>query len=173
MPSITVDGEQWDGPEDRLFNFTLSRFAYADSVLSALANNKDEEQAEILINNLIASLYVPHGYQWDTVPLEMKANDQRAKRVASIPQNDKLAAILNYRALRGNLVKTYWRVFDGGNEEPYQAGLFGTIYDVCASGIFGDIDNTEKQLLFRVMGYMQHKLEQDERTAARIDAQTP
>lgn len=171
LPSLTIDGLAWEGPEDRLFNFTLSRFAHVDSLLSALAANQDEAHAETLINNLIAALYVPAGYQWTTIPVELKATDARAQCVASIPQNDKLAAILNYRALRGHLAKTYWRVFEGGDEEPFQAGLFGTIYDVCASGIFGDIDNTEKQSLFRVMGYMQHQLEKDERNAKRLQTQ--
>lgn len=164
LPKFTLEGTEWEGPEDRLFNFTLARFAYCDSILSALASNPDEK----LINGLVAALYAPKGYQWENIPHEIKENDLRAKRIAALPQETKLAAILNYRALRGHLAKTYWRVFEGGDDEPLDAGLFGTIYDVCASGIFGDMDGTEQQPLFRVMGYMQHQLQKDERQEQKL-----
>lgn len=163
IPELTIGDTTWSGPDDRLGCFTLARFAFCDSMLAALAHAPDEGY----IDKLLGALYQPKGSAWTNERIE-----EYAQRLQPLPPLDKLAAILNYRALRGQLTKVYWRVFEGGDDEPMESGLFGMIYDVCASGLFGDYAATKEQPLRDVMGYMQHQLEKDERTEARMKAQT-
>lgn len=161
FPSFRHDGTGWAGPADRLENFTVSRFAFADSLLAAAAGANGGEQ---LLDQLLAAIYQPAGRPWSNEAIEPCAG-----RLASLPAETKLLAVMNYRGLRGFLPSMFPRVFSG-SDEPLDSGLFGMIYDVSTSGVFGDIDKTEQQPLLRVLAYLDHQIEKDQREARQLES---
>ncbi len=166
LPAFTHHDKTWHGPTDQMANVTLSQFAWADELLNAVHGNPDEA----LINKFLGALYTPEGstFSNDAIPANADA-------LADLPAITKLSAILNYRALRGYLSTTFKRVFAGGEdgEKPLESGLFGVIYDVTASAVFGDIDKAEARPVMQVLHYMEHQIEKDQREAERLKAATP
>ena len=164
LPAFDHDGTTWTGPADFMSNISFQQFAFADELLAALAQNPDDA----LLDKFLAALYHPQGRDWSNLEIE-----PLALRLSSLTAITKVSAVLNYRALRGFIAEKFPHVFTSSDEQPLQSGLFGVIYDVTASGVFGDIDKTEKRPLLQVLGYMEHMSEKDQREAQRIAQSSP
>lgn len=161
LPELKVKDLQFRGPDSRLDRWEANQFAYTDLLLRQYGESGKVED----LDRLLGCMYQPHYASWTNEPIE-----EYAERLATTPLPTKLAAILNYRALRGYVASQYPRVFGGGGgEEPMSQGFFGTLYDVAADGVFGDLRRVERTRLHDVLGYLEHKMEQ----AERAEANTP
>lgn len=109
VPELRHGKKRWVGPTDRLANFTVLRWGFCDALLErAIATTKEED-----LNNLLAALYTAWDEPWSNKNLE-----QRGREMARLAPIEKLAAVMNYRGLRGWLVQRYAPCFKGGERDP-------------------------------------------------------
>ena len=76
-----------------------------------------------------------------------------------LPLEIKLAAVLNYRALRASLPDRYPNVFDQNKQDANAGttlGLQGVMFDVAATGVLGDFKNVEYTLMHDVLSFIEH-----------------
>jgi hypothetical protein len=157
LPTIELDGTTWQGPDDRFDTMTLNQWLWAAQTNRAYKSMEGHERIEQFHLHL-ACLYTPEGTPWSNMHLE-----QHAKQLRALPEDVKLAALLNYEAIQATLPRLYPRVYDPSGEAGQSPmGVFGMAYDVAKSGVFGTKQEVEKVRAHEALGYMEHTLYQDE-----------
>jgi hypothetical protein len=188
LPSFVHQGVRWYGPygdsEHGFEHMTLNQWVYGTMLLQRLRAGKPEEQ-DLYLNEFLGAVYTDDGVVSEEERLAIPPPDNtrhlallknwtpdhvelRGARLADVPLDLKMAALLNFEAIHSTLGLMYRRVFDpeGGAQRSPQ-GLFGMAFDVAASGVFGDIYGTESAMVHKVLGMMEHQLFKDEQAAAK------
>ncbi|HRH68782.1 MAG TPA: hypothetical protein PLB89_04675 [Flavobacteriales bacterium] len=166
LPSIEHAGITWTGPSNSFERMTLNQWLFCTTLLTNFRKEKDPATANTILNNLMGAMYQPAHATWTNEPIE-----EYGVRLADLPPEVKLAAVLNYEAIHSAVVKHYWRVFNpNNNADPSPQGLFSLAHDAAKSGAFvnyGEGDRVEDKPLLLILGYMEHSLFSDEQQAAR------
>lgn len=161
LPTVQLEGATWTGPADGLDNFTMLQFVWVDSLFQAFAADATTTN----LHHLLGALYQPAHAAWRNEPIEEYGN-----RLARLPHGQKLAAVLNYRGLRAAVARLYPSVFGAANAREAvetSAGLFGMVYDVAAGAVFGPVQQVERELMHKVLAYVEHTNQRNAQEAAR------
>lgn len=156
VPTVKVGRTTWTGPADRLANFTLKRWGFADALTAQLAGQQVGPET---LNNLLGALYHPEGTTWNNQDIEA-----RGRELAALPDTTKLAAVVNYRGLRAALRSQYARCFRGGKADPH--GLQGMIVRM-AGPKFGTVQQAEDAPLHAVLTHVDQSLQDAEEAKQR------
>lgn len=178
LREIEHNGRRWLGPWDQFDHMVLSQWIFCCSLLQSVRGEKDKALQEKYLNNFLGALFVPEGAaegersdRTDHAARAAWTNElieEHAAALSDLPVHRKLAAVLNFEAIHATLPVMYWRVFDpDGETQQSPQGLFGMAYSVAESGVFGNLYSADTAPLHRVLGYMEHKLYEDERAAAK------
>lgn len=107
---------RYQGPTDKLGRFTLLQWGFCDRLLGEVLSTGSDEA----MNNFLGALYHEEGRPWCNQRIEA-----RGAVLAHLDDRTKLAAVLNYQALRADLATSYPRAFRGGKADPY--GMQGMV----------------------------------------------
>lgn len=164
LPAVTLAEISWTGPDDGFERMPLIQWVWCTELLRTFRNCTDPTEQVDALHNLLGALYQPAHCTWSNEPIE-----EYGAKLAALPVEVKLAAVLNYEAIHSTLPLRYARVFNptDGGDAPSPEGLFGLAYDAAKTGAFGDYEKVEYQPLHRVLGYMEHNLFSDAQQAAR------
>lgn len=150
MATIQHADMDWCGPGDDLMNMVFGQFAMTDNLLGVFNATKQHTD----LDNALGSLYQPAHCTWSKEPIE-----EYATKLSTLPLEVKLAALLNYRALRAMLPAIYPNVFDQHKKEAGQGttlGLQGVMLDVAATGVLGNFWEVESAPLHDVLSFIEH-----------------
>lgn len=173
LPTITIGGQPWNGPEDGLRNFSAERWMFADSLMAAYHAATDAAARETALHNLLAVLYQPSAQvrpgtdgaeEWY---FSSRRIEEHAKAVASLRAEQRYTAIFNYSALRNALPARYTRVFEPGDGPAPPSGLLNIGHQAAKSGVFGDLDRVLGRRMHDLLLFMEDELFQQERELER------
>lgn len=155
MRHIEHAGTTWAGLPDDFTGLELNRWIWCATLLQQF-RNADKDGVNEALNNLLAGLYHPA----DSIePWSNSTIEERAARLADLPVEVKLAAVLNFEAIHATLPPRYPRVFDPRGEAMNSpAGMFSIAYEVAASGVFGNERLVNATAMHNVLLYMEHNL---------------
>jgi hypothetical protein len=155
---------RWWGPRERFRNLRFLEFMFADSYFVAYAQDPGKGQ---WLDHLVAVLYRPQRRPYrptaadyagdrrqDFNPVHVAA---RAAQVAGLPDVEKLAVLTWYRGCRQQLERDFPRVFTPANEGKAAAAPDGWAHVAreMSGGIFGPLEQTERQLVRDVLARME------------------
>jgi hypothetical protein len=152
VPHVTVKGVLYEGPRNMLSRWPVAQWIFADANLRMLADTGDAKH----LDNLLGCLYAPANAQWHNDDIETYG-----AALSALDDRTKLAAVLNYRGLRGWLAAKYWRAFKGGKEDPH--GPEGMVVRL-AGPKFGDVEEVWYKPLSSVMVHVEQSLLEQEET---------
>lgn len=157
LPTLHHNGVDYTGPSNGLDGWVLNRWCFVYTCLRNYQEAKEPAERRSALNLFMGALYQPAGEPWGNEHIE-----RHAEALATVDPTTKAAALLNYQAIHRHLTTSYRRVFSPANpgDEASPLGVFGTVYDVAKSGVFGDIQRTEASDLHKVLGYLEHSLHQ-------------
>jgi len=157
VPELVVGKRRFAGPNERLARMTVLQWGFADTLMGVFVKSGQVQD----LNMVLGALYHDHGTPWNS---EL---EERAEVLATVDDRTKLAAILNYRALRSWLAKRYPRSHRGGKADPH--GVQGMIVEL-GGPKFGTVDQVRSADLHDVMIHCEKSLimkEEMERNANR------
>jgi len=166
LPTLHHNGIDYAGPSNGLDGWILNRWCFVYTCLRNYQEAKDAAERRTTLNLFLGALYQPADQPWSNEHIE-----RHAEALATLDPAIKAAALLNYQAIHRQLTSSYHRVFAPANpgDEASPLGVFGTVYDVAKSGVFGDIQRTEGSDLHKVMGYLEHSLHQQNQQEAEAE----
>lgn len=150
VPTLTVNGRMWTGPTDRLGRMTLLQWGFCDLLLGRMAQAPSAEA----LNHVLGALYHEAATPWTHEHIEA-----RGEQLAGLDDRTKLAALVNYRGLRGWLQKKYRRCFRAGKADPH--GLNGMVVRL-AGPKFGRVDEVRAANLHDVFIHVEQSLQDKE-----------
>lgn len=150
LPELLVRKVRHQGPTDRLGRFTVLQWGFCDALLQNVASTGQAKDLHLLLG----ALYHVDGEAWSNKTIEA-----RADKLAKLDDRTKLAAVLNYRALRAWLTAKYPRCFKGGKADPH--GIQGMIVRL-AGDKFGTVDVTRHANLHDVLIHVEQSIEAEE-----------
>lgn len=151
VDQVTVGEVVFQGPTNRLSKFSLKQWGFCDNLLTNLSATGSTE----MLHNLLGALYHVKGTVWSNETIE-----ERAALLSQLDDRTKLAAVMNYRGLRGWLASQYRKCFAGGKADP--RGLQGLI--VRYAGLkFGDVEQTPLKNVHDVLVHVEQNIEEHER----------
>jgi len=176
LPSITIDSAVWNGPSDKLNNFSSERWMYADSLLSRYHANTTPDTQDRDLLNLLAVLYQPaaqvrttpdHTEEWY---FSARRIEEHAASLAGMPMDLRYTALFNYSALRNAIPRQYQRVFSGSDGQSPPSGIFSIGHQAAKTGVFGTLDGVHERRMHDLLLFMEDQLFEQEREAERAKA---
>ena len=183
IPTLQAPGRaRWWAPRENFRNLRMLEFMFADAYFVAFS--QDLRRTDYL-DQLVGVLYRP-----ERQPYRPKApnyaGDRReefnpvhvAKRAAGLKNQllpEKLAVYTWYRGCREQLVQEFPQVFRAPDEEapdPQQGGWAKVARDL-AGGIFGNLQQTEYQLVRDILAKLQDDAQEAERLRQQAKSTTP
>lgn len=176
LPTITIGGNVWNGPGDKLNNFSSERWMYADTLMANYQATEEPTARAACLLNLLAVLYQPAA-QVRTTPegteewyFSARRIEEHAAALAAMPMDQRYTALFNYSALRNGIPGRYRRVFAGGDGAPPPSGLFSIGHQAAKTGVFGNLDGVFARRMHDLLLFMEDELFEQEREEQRAKA---
>jgi hypothetical protein len=167
---------RWWGPLQRFRNLRFLEFIFADAYFVAYCQDPTQTQ---WLDQLVAVLYRPQRRPYRPQAFDFDGDRReafnpvhvaaRAEQLRHLPHLEKLAVATWYRGCRLELERDYPRVFTPDNESKAAEATDGWAHVAreLSGGIFGPLEQTEKQLTRDVLA----KMEDDARRAEALREQ--
>lgn len=170
LPKLSAGGHELIGPKKQFRNLTVNEFIYTETAYNAYCSSKNLEK----LHALIAILYRPEDTRKDPEspdfdgdmrqPFNNHLIEKRLPMVKRLMPEYQMLIFYWYQACRDQLIKDYWRCFNGGgNESSGGQKSWNTFLNAMAGGKFGDFEKTKKALVHDVFTDIQMEKEQAER----------
>lgn len=160
IPWITLRGERYYGPSDRLFNLNFAEFIHAEEHFTRYLKNRDAKH----LDYLAAILYRPQGKDYDPLSVDYRGdrrepfNDhligERVKSLEKINLNVKLCIFLFYSGCKRWIQHQFPHVFSGHGSTPAVHGLLGLV-DTLTGGDVTKVDAIRSSLLMDVLIHLE------------------
>ena len=157
LPRIRVGVTYYYGPADRLKNLTFKEFVFAYNLYVAYKKYKQPER----LDQLIAVLYRPKqpglttqhpDYQGDLrQPFNNHLIEQRAKKMAKLPDYYKQAILIWFEGCFNWMVERYEQLFSTNETTSEAEGGLKELIHRLSGGTFGDFTQTEQTNIFDIM----------------------
>lgn len=151
VPEVVVQKVRYQGPTDRLAQYTVRQWGFCDLLMGKLVQTGNAKD----LHNLLGALYHPMGSTWNNKDIEA-----RGAELAKLDDRTKLAAVVNYRGLRTWMAQKYRAAHRGGKADPH--GLPGMVVRL-AGPKFGTVEQTWEADIHMVLVHVEQSIEEAQR----------